>query len=165
MDNGTPVTTTTTGPDGRYALTADPRNGPTACVFVPATTTGVLDPIPIVHVAATHPLHFVPWVRATAATPRATLHGTVRITGRIGYAYAPALAPSGNVPSVQLQRRTGGVWITVATLRGGNPGALSITARADARGGTRGMQLYRLVLPAQERFTRAVSPVVRVRVT
>ncbi len=58
---------------------------------------------------------------------------------------------------IQLQRLTSGVWRTVAPVKVAADGTYRLSARADARGGRRGVQRYRVVLNQTTRVTRAVS--------
>ncbi|MBK6871300.1 MAG: hypothetical protein IPG94_07915 [Kineosporiaceae bacterium] len=151
-----------TDADGRYRMSMDPRGGPTVCLIATVPGVRAQQGAPL-YAGALAPLHYVVQLTARAATPTAKLTGTVRVTGRITYLYAPAVVIQGYLPRLQLQRRTRGVWLTVQTRASGSPFVL--TARADARGGTRGSQVYRVVLQTQQRFVRAVSPSFVVRVT
>lgn len=159
-----PARSVRTGKDGRYRVVLDHNRSGEIGVRVPvpgAWTTGS----PPVYAAVKRSLHYVMTVSAVPAARRVTLARSVIVTGHVRYRCLSAGVTGTTQPLVQLQRRHQGGWITVADVRVAYGGAFRVTSSATARGGSRGVHDYRVVLPAQERYLRAVSPVVRVTIT
>ncbi len=102
---------------------------------------------------------------ASAAGTRVPIARSVIVSGRVLPAPVTGRPAMGSGAVIQLQRLTNGVWRTVATAKVAADGTYRLSARADARGGRRGVQRYRVVLNQTTRVTRAVSATLRITAT
>lgn len=151
-----------TDPWGRFSSTVSTNQAPRLCVVATIPGTHSLDQDAPTLATDCRSIRHVIRVSAASAVTRVRIDGVVRVSGRVAPGPVTGQSSLASGAVIQLQRLTGGVWRTVSSTRVEPNGTYRLGARADARGGRRGVQRYRTVINQSVRTTQAISATVRI---
>jgi hypothetical protein len=154
-----------TDTQGRFSITIETNQSPRLCVRATIPGTHSADSDAPTLATDCRSLRHVVQLTAAAASTRVRIDRAVTVSGRVLPRPPTGRSSLASAAVIQLQRLTNGVWRTVGSAAVAADGTHRLSARADARGGTRGLQRYRVVLNQTTRATRVVSATLRITAT